>query len=117
MFHKINRMKEKTEYEMKHVPLIECKDSTKPDEFFNVRISTNAPHPMEKDHFIQWIELFVGPVFLGRAEFTQFTKPDVTFVVKAPSPGHGDYTLRALLRCNLHGVWENTKKIRMKSEK
>lgn len=40
-------------------------------------------------------------------------KPEVKLVVKAPSKGHEKFTLRALMRCNLHGIWKYEKEIKL----
>ncbi|WP_456419297.1 class II SORL domain-containing protein [Methanocaldococcus infernus] len=109
----INRMKEGTEFEKKHTPFIECPDTVKPDEFFEVTIKTGYPHPIEDSHYIQWVELYMSDIYLARADFTQFVKPEVKFVVKAPSKGHKSFTLRALMRCNLHGIWEFKKEVKI----
>ncbi|ACX72299.1 Superoxide reductase [Methanocaldococcus vulcanius M7] len=107
----INRMKEGTDFEKKHTPFIECKDRVKANAYFEVKISTGIPHPMEDAHFIHWIELYMGDLYLARVDFTQFMKPEVKMMVKAPSKEHEKFTLRALMRCNLHGVWEYEKEI------
>ena len=68
---------------------------------------------MEDGHFIQWIELFMSYIYLARVDFTQFMKPEVVFVLKAPSKGHDKFTLRALMRCNLLGIWEYEKEVKV----
>lgn len=52
-FHKINRLKEGTDFEKKHTSFIDCRDSVKADEIFEVRIYTEVEHPMEDNHYIQ----------------------------------------------------------------
>ena len=109
----INKMKEGNDFEKKHTPLIVCPDVVKADEYFEVKISTAISHPMEEGHFIQWIELFMGDIYLARVDFTQFMKPEVKLIVKAPSKGHEGFVLKALMRCNLHGVWEYEKEVKI----
>lgn len=57
----------------------------------------------------------MNDIYLGRAEFTQFLKPEVVFKVKAPNESHKgkSFKLRALMRCNLYGVWEFEKEVKI----
>ncbi|WP_456375439.1 desulfoferrodoxin family protein [Methanocaldococcus sp.] len=112
-FCRINRIKEGNDFEKKHTPFIECPDIVKSEEYFEVKISPGIPHPMEDSHFIQWIELYMGDIYLARVDFTQFMKPEVKLMVKAPLKRHEKFTLKALMRCNLHGVWEYIKEIKL----
>jgi superoxide reductase len=34
-------------------------------------------------------------------------------MVKAPSKGHDSFILKALMRCNLHGIWEYEKEVKI----
>ena len=71
-------LKEGTDFEKKHVPMIECKSTVKPDEIYEVKIHTaGVEHPMEDGHFIQFIDLKVGEYPLLRVQLTQHSKPDV----------------------------------------
>jgi len=76
----------------KHVPFIE-----KTGEGVRVRVGQNAAHPMEAEHYIQWIELVTD----GKA-YRQFlapgAAPEAVFAVAAD-----DVTAREY--CNLHGLW------------
>ncbi|MGQ9630501.1 MAG: class II SORL domain-containing protein [bacterium] len=100
-----------TDLEKKHTPVIEAPNKVKKNEMFEVTVEVGKlmAHPNENGHFIQWIELYSGDTFLGRAEFVPaMSAPKVTIPISL-SHGHGE--LRALERCNLHGVWEGTKSI------
>jgi superoxide reductase len=101
-----------TEAEKKHIPVIECPDTVKAGEPFTVTISVGEiPHVMEEGHHIQWLELSSGKNFNARIDLTPvFTRPEVS-VVLVKGGIHRDITLRALERCNLHGLWEGTKPI------
>ena len=109
LFRGINRAKDPenlTEIEMKHLPTIDAPDSIKVREPFEavIRVGRGLMHPDEGMHHIQWIELFAGNAFLARADFTPTVSgAPVTFTLKL----NEDTTLRALARCNLHGVWES----------
>jgi superoxide reductase len=76
----------------KHVPVVE-----KTDAGFKVTVGSVA-HPMEADHYIEWIELVAD----GKA-YRQFLEPggapEATFCVDASEVSAREY-------CNLHGLWK-----------
>jgi superoxide reductase len=100
-----------TEAEQKHIPVIVAPGSVKSGEPFEVNLTVGIiMHVMEPAHHIQWIDLYAGENFLTRIEFTAgFTKAKaaVTLVMATA----GNVTLRAVERCNIHGLWENTRVI------
>ncbi len=70
---------------------------------------------MEEAHHVQWMELYSGQNFLGRFDLTPvFTRPEIT-VTLVKGPKHEKATLRAVERCNMHGMWESTKEINITS--
>ena len=76
----------------KHVPVIETVDG-------GVKVTVGSvPHPMEEDHYIEWIELIAD----GKA-YRQFLSPgqpaEATFNIEAAS-------ITAREHCNKHGLWE-----------
>lgn len=77
----------------KHVPVIE-----KTDGGYEVKVGSVA-HPMEEDHYIEWIE----PVW-GEFSSRQFLKPgdapEAVFCIDS-----SDVTARAY--CNVHGLWKS----------
>ncbi len=76
----------------KHVPVIE----RKPD---GIKVSVGAvPHPMETEHYIEWIELLADG-FSHRAFLKPGDKPEAFFPVKAQ-------TVQAREYCNKHGLWK-----------
>jgi superoxide reductase len=82
----------------KHVPVIEAR----PDGVL-VRIGSIA-HPMEADHYIEWIELLVpasdGSIAASyRAFLKPGDKPEAFFPVKAEKAVAREY-------CNKHGLWK-----------
>ncbi len=101
-----------TEAEKKHIPVIECPDTVKAGEPFQVTIKVGEiPHVMEEGHHIQWLELYSGQNYNARVDLTPvFTRAEAT-VVLVKGGVHHDITLRAIERCNLHGMWEGTRKI------
>jgi superoxide reductase len=76
----------------KHVPVIE-----KTDGGLKVKVGS-APHPMEEEHYIEWIQLEVD----GKA-YRQFLEPgqapEAVFDVQAEGATAREY-------CNLHGLWK-----------
>jgi superoxide reductase len=76
----------------KHVPVVE-----KIAGGFKVMVGS-MPHPMEQNHYIEWIELIVD----GKAyrEFLQPGQaPEATFEIQAEKVTAREY-------CNLHGMWK-----------
>ncbi len=76
----------------KHVPVVE-----KIDGGYKVKVGS-VPHPMQEDHYIEWIELLAD----GKA-YRQFLEPggepEAIFNVEADSVGAREY-------CNVHGLWK-----------
>jgi superoxide reductase len=76
----------------KHVPVIE-----KANGGIRVKIGS-VPHPMESDHFIEWVEVLVD----GKS-YRQFLSPgqnpEAVFAVEGTS-------VTAREHCNKHGLWE-----------
>lgn len=115
----------------KHVPVIECEDQVNVDEFFEVRVSLGkeVAHPNTTEHHIRWIQLFFKPegdkfaYELGNFEFTAhgesaegpntgpaYTNHTVVASCKLTKSGE----LVATSLCNIHGLWESSKPIRVK---
>jgi superoxide reductase len=97
----------------KHIPVITVPPVLKTGEFYDVKITVGElEHPNENDHFIQWIEFYIGSVYLGRFDFAPvMTKPEVTIPLKLSHSGLNS-TLRAIARCNRHGLWEGTVQVK-----
>ena len=114
----------------KHVPVIECPDTVKAGELFTVKVSLGKEiaHPNTTEHHIRWIEVFFHPegekftYHVGRFEFCAhgestaganqgpvYTNHEVTASLKVSKPG----TLLALAFCNIHGLWESSKDIKL----
>lgn len=76
----------------KHVPVIAISGNT-------VKVQVGSvPHPMQDEHYIEWIELIADGV-----SYTKFLKPgespEATFEVTASNITVREY-------CNLHGQWQ-----------
>lgn len=114
----------------KHVPVIEAPNSVAKGEFFDVKVTLGkeVAHPNKTEHHIRWIEVFFHPdgekfpFQLGKTEFTAhgestqgpdtstvYTHHQVTLSFKTDKPG----TIYAASYCNIHGLWENSKEIKV----
>ena len=119
LFCKINNPQDAADKESpiakKHVPVIEVPQVVNAGEYFDAKIKVGeVEHVSENEHFIQWIEFYIGNVYLGRYDFAPvMTKPEVTVSLKLSHSGL-DSTLRAISRCNLHGLWEGSAQIKSK---
>ena len=115
----------------KHVPVIECSDVVNANEMFEVTVTTGKEiaHPNTTEHHISWISLFFHPegekfpVQIGHYEFNAhgasvqgpntssvYTHNAVTTWFKTGKPG----TILALSLCNIHGLWQSSKEIKLK---
>ena len=78
----------------KHVPVLEENGS-------GVKVKVGSlPHPMEPDHYIEWIEIINGP-YVNRRYLTPGEAPEAEFYV----PRQAGLVVRAF--CNKHGLWKN----------
>ncbi len=108
LFARVNEPKDwanPTDLEKKHIPVIRAPDRVKAGEAFEVTVEVGAllTHPNELAHFIEFIELYAGHVYLARVDFTAKTTCPVAKVSLVLPRDLGP--LRAFARCNLHGVW------------
>jgi superoxide reductase len=77
----------------KHVPVVE-----KVDGGYKVKVG-DVPHPMEDDHWIQWIELQAG-----KKVYRQFLDPGEAPEAVFKLDESGPVTARE--HCNKHGLWK-----------
>lgn len=114
----------------KHVPVIEAPDSVGADQVFEVKVSVGKEisHPNTTEHHIRWIKLYFMPeggsaVYeVARLEFSAHgesgeganqgpvhTHHQGSAFLKTQKSG----TLYATSYCNIHGLWENAKALRV----
>ncbi|MCD1293436.1 superoxide reductase [Methanocella sp. CWC-04] len=116
LFQKINTpkdVKNMSDLEKKHWPRIECPDVVDAGQPFDVvvNIGSGIDHPSEQAHFIQWIEVARGSCDISRVYLEPvFSLPRVTFRMRL----NKDTSLVVRESCNLHGIWENRKEIKVK---
>lgn len=115
----------------KHVPVIECANTVKNDENFEVKVTIGKEiaHPNTTEHHISWISLYFHPegekfpYQIGRYEFNAhgasvqgpntssvYTHHTVATWMKTDKPG----TIIAVSMCNIHGLWQSSKDVRIK---
>ncbi len=102
-----------TELEQKHLPVISAPDTVKRGDPFDVTVEVGKlkTHPNETAHFIEWIELYCGDTFLFRMGLSgSLTSPKVAVPVKLL---HAHGPLKVWAKCNMHGLWEGTKDIKI----
>ena len=77
----------------KHVPVIEKTET-------DVRVKVGSiPHPMEENHYIEWIEVIAdGRVY--RRFLKHGDKPEAEFEIRAENITAREY-------CNIHGLWKS----------
>lgn len=95
----MNLLEEKTEdsgFE-KHVPIIKIVDDC-----IKVKVG-DVDHPMEENHFIEWIELKVNGI-VKRATLHPGDKPVAEFSVCDLKTIE---TLSAREHCSVHGLWKS----------
>ncbi len=114
LFAQVNEPKDwgnPTDLEKKHIPVITAPEKVKAGERFEVTVEVGKllAHPNELAHYIEFIELYAGHVYLARVDLTAKTTCPIAKVCVALPKDLGP--LRAFERCNLHGVWEVTKPI------
>jgi len=98
-----------TNLEKKHTPVINAPEKVNKGEPFEatVEVGKYIKHPNTLGHFIQWIKLYSGDTFLGRAELIpEFSEPKIKMVMMLR---HAHPSI-AVQRCNLHGVWSSEPK-------
>ncbi|WP_455364835.1 class II SORL domain-containing protein [[Eubacterium] cellulosolvens] len=99
-----------------HTPKIEVPESVSPGTPFEVKVSV-GPHPNTVEHSIRRIEVYFyeenrafNPVTITTANLTPaYTEPNITLTMKVTKPG----TIYAVEYCNLHGLWEGRKEIKL----
>jgi superoxide reductase len=85
--------KDKEEGQEKHVPIIE-----KNEKGVIIKVG-DIPHPMEEEHFIEWIEISTEKGF-SKKFLKAKDEPIAKFPIKSDK-------IKARIYCNLHGLWKS----------
>ncbi len=114
----------------KHVPVIECSETLKANDLFEVKVTIGkeVTHPNTTEHHISWIALFFladgekfpnqiasyefgahGASAQGPNTSTVYSHHAVTGWMKTGRAG----TLIAVSMCNIHGLWQSSKEIKI----
>lgn len=129
---KINELVQEADWKTeKHVPVIDCADEITPEELFELKVTIGkeVPHPNTTEHHIRWVSLYFlpegekFPLQIGRYEFSAhgssvqgpntssvYTHPAIVAWMKTGKAG----TLMAVSMCNIHGLWQSSKEIKLK---
>lgn len=114
----------------KHAPILTAPDEVNAGEFFRVtaHLGEAIAHPNTPQHHIAWMSLYFLPdgaklpIQLAHGEFCAhsasagtepgpaLTAPRMSAEVQLTRSG----TLQAVAYCNLHGVWQTSKAIRIR---
>ena len=114
----------------KHVPVIDAPEKIKKSDILKIGLSVGKeiPHPNTTEHHINWIELYFHPegekfpFQIARFEFgahgastqgpntsTVYAQPSVECSFKTEKTG----MILASSYCNIHGLWESFKEIKV----
>ena len=104
----------------KHTPFIHAPDEVNAGEEFDVTVivGKEIAHPNKWEHHIKWIQIFVeeegrlfNPVHVATFDLgPTFGEPKLTFKMKL----NKNSRIWAISYCNLHGLWENYKDVRVR---
>jgi len=90
-----------TDFDKKHTPFITLAPHGA-STVVTVEVGHEIAHPNEADHYITDIELFTGDASIARFDLSPVNvSPKVSIVVNLPV----GTVLRAVERCNLHGLF------------
>jgi len=90
--------------EKKHVPVIEIGEPTQKGEK-EVKINVGQiPHPMDSDHFIEWLKLEKNNEKIGEIRFSKLDQRAQANFSTLLEPGD---KLLATIHCNVHGSWHD----------
>ncbi|RMG98980.1 MAG: Neelaredoxin [Candidatus Dadabacteria bacterium] len=114
----------------KHVPVIDCPDTVTAGEAFEVKVCVGKEiaHPNTTEHHIRWIRLYFLPEG-GKAPFEvanlEFTAHGESAEGANQGPAYTQHQGSAFLKlsasgkliatsyCNIHGLWESSKDVRV----
>jgi superoxide reductase len=100
-----------TTFEQEHTPVLELPDEVKWGEPTQVTIRVgHQPHPYQNEHHIQFVELLQNDLYLAHVPFVPVVaRPEATLTFVFKEEGN----LRVLSRCNLHGLWEANRALKL----
>lgn len=107
----------------KHVPVIHAPESVKAEEEVDVKvlIGEEIPHPNTFEHYISWIKVYFQPegskfpIEIATFDFAAHGESDIftsAYGVARFKPNKSG-TIIASSYCNIHGLWENSQKLKV----
>jgi len=99
----MNLFEEKTRDvgEEKHLPIIKELPPNVCQGKDGVKINVGSvEHPMDEDHYIEWIEIITSDGKRGKKTLKPGEKPEVEFYTRKDIVGARAY-------CNIHGIWRS----------
>lgn len=104
----INRPKDMnnlTGLEAKHVPKLLLPPTISAGQPFALKVQVGqSMHPIERQHYIEWVEVFLGEVWIAQVFFSAVRtqpKTELSLILTEPA------TIRVQAMCNIHGMWEH----------
>ncbi len=118
LFKGINRVKDPsnmTDLEKKHDITIIAPEVVKAFEPFEIQliVGEKLTHPNKAAHWIQYIELLIGEALVTRFEMSAATISHPSVKMSITLPQWASTELVARERCNMHGIWESRKPIKI----
>jgi superoxide reductase len=118
LFKGINKVKDPknlTDLEKKHDITIIAPDVVKAFEPSEIElvVGEKLAHPNKAAHWVQYIELFIGEALVNRFEMSAATISNPSVKMKIVLPQWASTELVTRERCNMHGIWESRKPIRI----
>jgi len=97
-----------TSFEQEHLPWILVPDFIKKGEEFEVIVKVGeVDHPMCPSHYVKWISLCDDKGLIKKVKLNHSSLSEARFKISLDK----DTEIKAREECNLHGVWESSKKI------
>ncbi|MCD6085440.1 hypothetical protein J7J41_00385 [bacterium] len=93
--------------ELMHLPYFKLGNSFNSNKENEIVIQIGRiPHPMEKNHYIKWIEIWQNNKLLRREEFNPLREKEakIYFVVPKDIDTSKELTVKSF--CNLHGLYQ-----------
>ena len=97
-----------TGFEQKHLPWILVPDFIKKGEEFEMVVKVGeVDHPMCPSHYVKWIGFCAGDRLVKKVKLNPSGLSKTKFKISLDK----DTEIKVRDECNLHGVWESSKKI------
>ena len=93
--------------ELMHLPYVKLGNDFEPNKENEIVIQIGRiPHPMEKNHYIKWIEIWQGNKLLRREEFDPLRDKEAKLYFVIPKDIETSEKLTIKSFCNLHGLYQ-----------